>query len=197
MSEDRDTLETHQNIIYLTCWFSIILCWTVSQIYTRNTYTSRHVSVTRRISKKTSNKTPLILVTSHWGPIWPPRNIDLCPVEKRCLLTDKVNFKNFKNADMVIFHFNRIPPFQDNEMKLKNFTEKFSFGRNGQKSYTFLSWESPHYHRKDYTKQNNWFNFTMSYRLDSDFPLPYGTVWSSKVRYKNKILKNLEKLRGY
>ena len=161
---------------------------------------------------KTSNSStePLILVVSHWGPIWPPQPFNFCPLSRQCRITDKLNEINWSQAKMVIWHFHRGPPYTKEQYRRMEPVFQKTVGQlhkledKKEKLLTFLSWESPHYHRQDYGRSRNWFNYTMTYRLDSDLPLPYGTVWSSKVKFKIDKLKKLDreieklpKLRGY
>lgn len=139
---------------------------------------------------------PVILICNHWASPWPPRPIDFCPTSRQCHLTDDVT-NAWHKADMIIYHFNRGPPFDTFELlKMKDPAWKNTLGTANQITeesapYVFLSWESPHYHRVDYRDKNGYYNYSMTYRLDSEIPMPYGTVWSSKVKYK---IKKLEKL---
>ncbi|XP_066153424.1 glycoprotein 3-alpha-L-fucosyltransferase A-like isoform X2 [Euwallacea fornicatus] len=72
-----------------------------------------------------------------------------------------------ETADLVIFHLHRLKGLQDLP-KRRNYTQ----------IWTFLTDESPHHtflNSKDKLKLfNNQFNWSMTYRSDSDIPVPYG-----------------------
>ena len=46
--------------------------------------------------------------------------------------------------------------------------------------------ESPWYHRDDYRKYDQFYDYIMSYRLDSSIPWPYGTVYEQKQLLKEE-----------
>ena len=81
--------------------------------------------------------------------------------------------------------------------KYKNLTHDWKFH---DFPWAILAFESPQFHKSNKNFENYYikrglYNYTMTYRLDSDIPNPFGTVWMTKVSYKNKILKNLQKKR--
>ena len=52
--------------------------------------------------------------------------------------------------------------------------------RRPEQYYIMWAFESPTYPFMDIHKLNNYFNWTMTYRRDSDFPFPYGRVVQTK-----------------
>ena len=100
-----------------------------------------------------------------------------CP-ESRCFLTsDRKYLGSVSEFDAIIFHQRKI--------RLKDIPAK----RGPEQRYVQWMFESPAHSNYDFTpaaKLAGFFNWSMSYRLDSTFPRPYGMfkkVWFNKVLF--------------
>ncbi|XP_023326749.1 alpha-(1,3)-fucosyltransferase C [Eurytemora carolleeae] len=123
-----------------------------------------------------------------WNDFYGSRNYGFCcgrnPFRKaKCPVwncqTTKFRNESLETIDAIVFH----------QRKLK--TDDLPAKRFPSQQYVFLSLESPSYKEKIVYKQwNQFFNLTMTYRLDSDVPMPYGTV--VKTTSRNKTAFGLE-----
>ncbi|XP_045478312.1 alpha-(1,3)-fucosyltransferase 7-like isoform X1 [Harmonia axyridis] len=92
------------------------------------------------------------------------------PLEDCSVNNCKFSFddKDLKSADLVVFHLHRTKGLEDLPPKR---------GRTDQ-IWTFLTDESPHHtflkRSVDIKQFNGKFNWSMTYRMDSDVPVPYG-----------------------
>ena len=84
-----------------------------------------------------------------------------CPVSNCIITNDK---KLSKQASAIVFH-----------MRGVNKKTVFPSPRFSNQSYVFLMKESPVMHSNDLASLEGVFNLTMTYRHDSDIPIPYGS----------------------
>ncbi|KAJ8286413.1 hypothetical protein GJAV_G00039000 [Gymnothorax javanicus] len=104
---------------------------------------------------------------------WPYRRSysmkgDLCSDQfgiSGCILTDRRDL--FSSADVVVFHHH--------ELKIKQVTLPLQLPRPPAQKWIWLSLEPPA-NNGPLSAYNGVFNWTMSYRLDSDIPIPYGKL---------------------
>lgn len=152
-------------------YYSLHNTWPIERqpdvIKTHMTSTSRSIASG---SSKISNKTKTIL-------IWDIRNhidfqvlidekwLNRCPI-RDCYLTRERTLSALHQADAVIFN---APP-----LKYQDFP--FDSHRRAEQRYIFLSPEPPVLFADDIEKFNHLFNWTMSYKRDSDIPYLYGSV---------------------
>ncbi|XP_018565856.1 glycoprotein 3-alpha-L-fucosyltransferase A [Anoplophora glabripennis] len=103
---------------------------------------------------------------------------------KNCDIT--YSDSTLKTADLVLFHLHRMTGIQDLPK------EK----RNPNQIWAFLTDESPHHtFLKRKVKMNEFdgvFNWSMTYRMDSDIPVPYGRTVLKK-QSEQKIMLTLNK----
>ena len=117
--------------------------------------------------------------------VW-PGNIQLFPnyffrtagcLESRCFLTSDRNYLgSVSEFDAIIFH--------QRSIQLKDTPAK----RRPEQRYVQWMFESPSHSNYDFTpakKLAGFFNWSMSYRLDSDFPRPYGSF--KKVQFNKNL----------
>eukprot|EP00090_Calanus_glacialis_P008606 TRINITY_DN16947_c0_g1_i5.p1 TRINITY_DN16947_c0_g1~~TRINITY_DN16947_c0_g1_i5.p1 ORF type:complete len:435 (-),score=116.30 TRINITY_DN16947_c0_g1_i5:147-1451(-) len=90
---------------------------------------------------------------------------NLCP-ETRCFATDDRNLKPAEEFDAVFFH-QRSLDFKDIPDKKK---------RKASQRYVHFIMESAQYLYMDIHTMDGFFNWTMTYRKDSDFYRPYGRL---------------------
>lgn len=87
------------------------------------------------------------------------------------------------DADAIVFQGNNIPRVTPNRL-------------NSNQAFVFLNIESPqylHYTRLNSPKLNDFFNWTMTYRLDSDIPYLYGAVLPSYIPLESVHMSHMEK----
>ena len=88
--------------------------------------------------------------------------------------------------DAVIF----APALRDDVPKTYKGFQKLSFKPNALK--IFLQWESPYFHRNsDMNRFNHIINATMTYRDESYFYLPYGSIILNKLRIHTGFTLNV------
>ncbi|KAJ8923254.1 hypothetical protein NQ315_001810 [Exocentrus adspersus] len=92
---------------------------------------------------------------------------------------------SIKTADLVLFHLHRMTGLQDLP-KVKRDTKQI---------WTFLTDESPHHtflkRKVKITDFNGLFNWSMTYRMDSDIPVPYGrTVLKKQAEQRVTLALN-------
>merc|ERR1712027_221035 len=66
--------------------------------------------------------------------------------------------------------------------------------RSQSQRYVMFFMESPQHWRADFSRFNNFFNWTMTYRLDSDISIPYG--WVLPKSNESKVM-SLEQVRHW
>lgn len=94
---------------------------------------------------------------------------------KNCFATHDKHFLDLKNYDALLFH---IPTWI-------NWYEVIPKRRYSQQRYIFVNLESPLYYPPFRTQYlyNNFYNWTMTYRLDSDIPWLYGYIEKVETNY--------------
>ena len=94
----------------------------------------------------------------------------LCPrclgIKLRCFATDDRNLMKHEDFDAILFH-QRSLDFTDIPDPKK---------RKASQRYIHYIMESAQYLYMDISTMNNFFNWTMTYRRDSDFFRPYGRI---------------------
>lgn len=142
----------------------------------------------------------------------PPVSLDTCAEhQQNCFIDDELNEERWDRIGLAVFHYNRAPPFTDWMMNywkkkdrfigtMKNFRNLTHDWKKHDFPWALLAFESPQFHKSNLNFENYFikrglYNFTMTYRLDSDIPNPFGTVWMVKINYKNNLLKNLQSQR--
>ena len=118
-------------------------------------------SITKRVIKV------ILMYTSWYGrPKWPrfevERNIS-CD-QLTCIFTP--NRDELQRSDAVIFHGRDLP----SETVLKEVEKK----KPSKQRWIYYLMESPHHAGRNPALFNGMFNWTMTYRVDSDFFVPYG-----------------------
>ena len=103
----------------------------------------------------------------HTGLIHQLKTLDmgLCQY-KNCYADFTGNTRGFVNAHAVLFQGNHMPPVIPKRL-------------NSDQVFVFINVEAPqylHYTNLANPKFRNYFNWTMTYRLDSDIPYPYGSI---------------------
>ncbi|XP_066258422.1 glycoprotein 3-alpha-L-fucosyltransferase A-like isoform X2 [Euwallacea similis] len=107
-----------------------------------------------------------------------------CPVNN-CELT--YEDAALETADLVIFHLHRLNGLQDLPIK-RNYTQIWTFLTDESPYHTFLNSKNKF---KDF---NNQFNWSMSYRSDSDIPVPYGrTILRPYPNKKNEVTSEVKR----
>lgn len=142
-----------------------------------------------------SNKknTGYLILIWKYGPFLENRHLKRFTSEKhspwencsvQCLLS--YNSNDTERADAVIFHIHRIK--NPNELPVR---------RNYNQRWIFLTDESPLHtfiHRpQELSNYNKLFNWSMTYHLNSDIPVPYGRTVKLSTPFKDQSLLN-EKL---
>lgn len=122
----------------------------------------------RAFTKRNRSQTKMILT---WTPFFgkPMTNdyLNGCPFRNVCFISTK--HSDYKDADAFVYHAT--------DMDLRNLPPE----KSPAQLYVLLSHESPpHTHAKAY-ELSNFFNWTMTYRLDSDVPYPYSYIVKAAV----------------
>ena len=103
----------------------------------------------------------------HTGLIHQMKNLDMALCQYRnCEAHFTGNTLGFVNAHAVLFQGNHIPSVVPKRL-------------NSDQVFVFINVEAPqylHYTNLASPRWRNFFNWTMTYRLDSDIPYPYGSI---------------------
>lgn len=131
-------------------------------------YAPSPLSLSPYANSASGNSMKIILC---WTPFFgtPMGNdyLNWCPLRNSCFITSKQS--DYENAHALVFH--------PKDMNLRNLPPK----RHPAQIYVFLSHESPpHTDTKAY-EIKKFFNWTMTYRLDSDIPYPYSYIVKGDV----------------
>ena len=94
----------------------------------------------------------------------------VCPVSNCYITNNREYLKSLSDFDAILFHYrdmvlNPLNPGLPNQRLRKP----------GQR-YVMFFVESPENYKYDYDRFSNFFNWTMTYRMDSDIQAPYGRV---------------------
>ena len=99
-----------------------------------------------------------------------------CPVSNCLITNDRQYLSSVSDFDAILFHY------QDFDM-LKNSQLPNQRHRRSNQRYVMYFMESPLHYDYDLDKHNDFFNWTMTYRLDSDVPMPYGRVVPKRQKF--------------
>ncbi|XP_043462071.1 4-galactosyl-N-acetylglucosaminide 3-alpha-L-fucosyltransferase FUT5-like [Leptopilina heterotoma] len=150
-------------------------------------------------SIKNVKTTPYMILIWKFGPFLENRHIKRFTSKKyspwencsvKCTLT--YNSNDLEKADAVIFHIYQTKNSKELPIR-NNYNQRWIFLTDEAPGHTFV-------HRpQNLSSYNNFFNWTMTYRMDSDIPVPYGrTVKLSspfnESLFINEKLKKKEKL---
>ena len=169
----------------------------------------------KNLEKYRHENAPIILANSlGWDDRkmhGPPNGLETCPEEYRnCTIDTEIIPSRWNRIRLGIFQFDKSPPFTKEVVEYWNRKNHFvaqmpslvNLTKNWETQdfpWAFLSYETPQFHREDsrlnYTTKRGLYNYTMTYRLDSDIPNPFGTVYSTKLSFKNEMLQKLKKKR--
>ncbi|XP_025833206.1 alpha-(1,3)-fucosyltransferase C-like isoform X2 [Agrilus planipennis] len=92
---------------------------------------------------------------------------------KNCFTTSNKNYMDIRNYNAIMFH----GPLYDFKKNGK------PSARSDHQRYVFANLESPGNFNKNLNYANGFYNWTMTYRMDSDIPNPYGFYVKSKINY--------------
>lgn len=131
-----------------------------------------HILPEKKIEPEVPHRTIRILLW-HW-PFGHPYSLvgDKCLEMyniSRCFLTDNTSF--FSTADVVVFHHQ--------ELSKGSASLPLHLHRPVSQYWVWMSLEPPD-NNANLTQLNGLFNWTMSYRLDADIPIPYGKTMSGR-----------------
>ncbi|XP_040574510.1 alpha-(1,3)-fucosyltransferase C [Lepeophtheirus salmonis] len=160
-----------------------------AQNYEVNNYGPNLNLILQKDRQKNVNEKDLKIILA-WNEAYGSKKYDIgfgrepfykykCP-ETRCYMTDQRDYKNVEDFDAIIFH-QRSFKWSDIPKKRKNHQR-------------YIHWlvESAQYIYMDISTMNGFFNWTMTYRSDSDFYLPYGRIVKVKEHTSDPIeLKQL------
>ncbi|XP_066286602.1 alpha-(1,3)-fucosyltransferase 7-like [Branchiostoma lanceolatum] len=120
-----------------------------------------------QVARKTREDRKKILVWNPWPPIWmPPR---ACPSMPQCEFTK--DRTEVADADAVIFWFRTMPPVYNRSW--------FPQPRPAHQHWIMRTPDCPHFTRHtDWVSYGGVFNWTMTYRNDSDIYMPWGHITS-------------------
>eukprot|EP00096_Caligus_rogercresseyi_P009651 TRINITY_DN3306_c0_g1_i1.p2 TRINITY_DN3306_c0_g1~~TRINITY_DN3306_c0_g1_i1.p2 ORF type:complete len:397 (-),score=104.04 TRINITY_DN3306_c0_g1_i1:859-2049(-) len=148
----------------------------------------RHLAVSRDRQKGTEEKDLKVILA--WNEAYGGKVYDIgsgreafykykCP-ETRCMLTDDRGLRDVEDFDAILFH--------QRSFKWEDIPTK----RSPHQRYIHWVIESAQYVYMDIASLNGFFNWTMTYRRDSDFYLPYGRF--VKIKEHPTDPKELQKL---
>lgn len=98
-----------------------------------------------------------------------------------CMTTNNKSYLPEDAFDAIVFHGARWNHKQNGVPKIRHIKQK----------YIFFSWESPYNTDFNQDFNKNFYNYTMTYRRDSDIYYPYGGF---KMSEKNKSLPTVEQV---
>lgn len=91
-----------------------------------------------------------------------------CPVD-RCKVVNDRDYLHVEDYDAILFHGNELTEYE------------VPSRRRTWQLYVYVNLESPANRAIPYKYYENYFNLTMTYRLDSDILWPYGTIEAAKT----------------
>ncbi len=117
----------------------------------------------------------VLLFTSYfdmktWGMPLGRDAFSRCPVSNCRLTNDRTDMPSISDYDAVLFHL------RDVNTNVRRVAVPNQRKRRPSQRYVMFLMESPQHDGFKYSKFKNFFNWTMTYRLDSDIPHPYGRV---------------------
>lgn len=105
-----------------------------------------------------------------------------CPISN-CVATDDKTIKNVEEFDAIVFHV------ADFNMKMN----LIPWQRTNEQIYIFGNVESPFYYTNYLSYTKNFFNWTMTYRQDSDIVRSYGNIVSETTNYEAPTVEEIIK----
>ena len=115
----------------------------------------------------------ILFFTTFWdnAPDLPtgPTLFEHCPVSNCFITNNHQELPSVSLFDAIIFHMADLERLRSQE--LPNPQDRYANQR-----YVMFFTESPQHWTADFARFNNFFNWTMTYRLDSDIPNPYGWI---------------------
>ena len=115
----------------------------------------------------------ILYFTTFWdtAPNLPmgPTLFEQCPVTNCFITHNQHELPSISQFDAVIFHMVDIELLEQEELPDQ-------MHRNPKQRYVMLIAESPQHWKADFTRFNNFFNWTMTYRQDSDIHYPFGWI---------------------
>ena len=137
-------------------------------------------TILHRLNSKPDEKslfpTPTItFYNKAWNSFGPGKARTRCKQTFDCdAFLDSTNETLLSKSDIVVFS-----PWMDHQMKFGDI-EKFhgwiNSLRNKHQLFVFYQIESPYHVQLPYSKHNNFFNATISYRKNSSFRYPYSSI---------------------
>ena len=123
----------------------------------------------------------ILLYTKYYGgEDWPLQNgpaiFKDCPVSNCIITKDRQHLSSVSEFDAILFHHKDINMLKDSQLP----NEK---QRRSNQRYVMYFSESPMNYKYDLDRFNNFFNWTMTYRLDSDIPFPYGRIVQKRQNF--------------
>lgn len=102
---------------------------------------------------------------------------------KNCFATSNKSFLPMEQFDSIVFHAPRYTVHQDG----------YPFKRCAHQKYIFYSMESPFNVKIDRATKEYFYNWTMTYRTDSDIHRPYSIVVKSDENYTIPTVEEIKK----
>ena len=117
-----------------------------------------------------------------WGLQTGSTAFEQCPVSNCHLTNDRDEQSSLADFDAILFHLR-------NMNSGRGVPDPNQMRRRPQQRYVSFLMESPQHDDFQYDRFKNFFNWTMTYRLDSDIPHPYGRVIAinSNFTYTQKL----------
>ena len=115
----------------------------------------------------------ILFLTTFWdkAPDLPmgPTLFEHCPVNNCFITNNRQELASVSLFDAVIFHMADLEILKPQDLPNQQ-------DRIPNQRYVMFFMESPQHWTADFSRFNNFFNWTMTYRLDSDIPNPYGWI---------------------
>ena len=129
----------------------------------------------------------ILLFTKFFGKEdWPlqmgSNTFEECPAVNCVITKDRQDLSSISGFDAIIFHYKDIDMLKNSQLPNQKH-------RRSNQRYVMYFSESPVNYDLDYDRFSNFFNWTMTYRLDTDIPNPYGRIVpkQQKLSYESNL----------
>ena len=151
-----------------------------------NMHSSNHLQRTVYVNKTMSKLKYILFFTtvmdSPPGLPLGPTLFENCPVSDCFLTYNRQELPSVSHFDAIIFHMADLEILKPQELPDQQ-------DRDPSQRYVMFFLESPQHWTVDVSRFNNFFNWTMTYRLDSD--IPYPDSWIVPKLYDNSFVPTI------
>ena len=180
ISEKTKWREYKYHAIFIVSFLSVMMVTLSGSLLDNQPTASKNIYNPRRnyLDSKSwntnmSNVKHTLLFTKFFGKDWPLQmgsaTFEECPVSNCVITKDRQYLSSISEFDAILFHYKDIDMLKTSQLPNQKH-------RRSNQRYVMYFSESPLNYDYEYDRFSNFFNWTMTYRLDSDIPNPYGRI---------------------